>query len=409
MAYARLGVSYSNLGERRQAVEHLRAAYELRDRASELERLYLTAHYYSSVTSEIEKGIEIYELWRRTYPRDFTAPNNLAVAYLQTGEFEKAIAESQEAIRLAPDGAFPYANLGEAYLRLDRLDEAKAVIEQALAKGVDTRGFHRMLFAMAHFRGDEAGKQRARDAVKGKPQEIAILDWTGAELALAGRWREAKNVGRRAVESLQRIGFGAVAAEIRANIVVGDAAFGLCGSAPEDVASLLRIQPADSVRLDVIPALVLCGGLPRAQSLIDEIARANPTDTILNRVHLPRSRAIIELDRGNPHKAIELLEAGVPFEAAYPANNYVRGLACLHLREAEKAAAEFRQILDHRGRVGMDLIYCLAQLDFARAKALAGDAAAARTAYQDFLTAWKDADADLPILKKAQAEYAKLQ
>lgn len=367
MAWARLGVAYSNFGDRNQAAEHLRRAYELRDRVSELERLYITAHYYRNVTGEVEKAIETYELWKRTYPRDFTPRNNLAAAYHATGQFEKALVESQEAMRLAPDRAFPYSNLAGSYFALNRLDEAKAALEQALSKGLDSFDFHHMLFAIAHFRGDEVGKRRARDAVKGKPEEVAILDWETAELALAGRWREAKNAGRRAVESLQRIGFGAVAAEIRANIVVTEATFGLCDSVPEDITSLLRLQPADSVRLDVIPALVLCGGLPRAQSLIDEIARANPTDTILNRVHLPRSRAIIELDRGNPQEAIELLEAGVPFEAAYPANNYVRGLAYLHLREAEKAAAEFRQILDHRGRVGMDLIYCLAQLDFARA------------------------------------------
>ncbi|MGH9794394.1 MAG: protein kinase domain-containing protein [Candidatus Acidiferrales bacterium] len=409
MAYARLGVSYSNLGEQQQAAEHLRKAYELRDRVSELERLYLTAHYHSSVTRDVPKAIETYELWKRTYPRDFTPYNNLANSYAIIGQFEKALAEAQDAVRLDPDSAFAYSNLGGAYFSLGRFDEAKSVYDQALGRGVDTYGFHEMLFAIAYFRGDRAGMQREIDSLKGKLYEDAALTWKTQELVLAGRWREAKEYGRRGIELLQRIGLNTAAAHVQSDIALTEAAFGMCGAVGRQVAAALAIQDDASVKLHVVPALTLCGDFRRAQALVDEVARKNPTGTLLHRVELPGAQAVIELSRGNAQKAIELLESGMPYEDAHPQNSYVRGLAYLHLREGEKAAAEFRKITDHRGRVGMDVIYRLAQLGLARAKAQAGDTAAARTAYRDFLAAWKDADADLPILKEAKAEYAKLQ
>jgi len=407
-AYARLGVTYSNIGERQQAVDHLRKAYELRERVSELERLYITAHYYNNVTGEIEKAIETYQLWKTTYPRDFTPPNNLAVAYFNTGQFEKALGESQEAVRLAPDRAFPYSNLAGSYLALNRFDEAKAVSEQASAKGLHCVDCYFILFSAAHLQGDDKGKQQARDALKGTAEEDAVLEMDAAALMQAGRVREARDIRNRAVVALQRFGLNTMAARLRAAAAVDEALLGRCGNVRETTMAALAMDASPTVKQQVVTALALCGEASRAQSLLDDTVRTE-RGTIFRTVQFPQMQASIELARKKPQKAVELLEVGRPYEAGYPGNVFVRAYAYLLARDGAKAAAEFQKVLDARGVVQLDIIHPLARLGLARAKALAGDTAGARTAYQDFLAAWKDADPDLPILKEAKAEYAKLQ
>jgi serine/threonine protein kinase/tetratricopeptide (TPR) repeat protein len=409
MAYARLGVALINMGEWAQAAECLQKAFELRDRVSEMERLYITAHNYVSVTGEIEKSIEIYELWKRTYPRDFTAYNNLSVTYHRIGQFEKALAEAQEAVRLAPNIGFPYSNIARAYHSMGRFAEAKAVIDQALAKGISNFDFYSLLFTMAFYETDPAGRQRAFDGIKGKPEEEAVLKWQAAELAMAGRWREAKQMEARAQDALLRIGLKAVAAEAGARSALGDAALGLCGSAREQAAAALRMGASKELKGTLSAAFALCRDGNRAQALVNEIAKENPTDTLFQRVFLPRTRAVIELQRENTAKALELLESGLPYEAGHPTNTFIRAQAYLQMRDGQKAIAEFQKFFDRRAVLGVDLLYRLGQLGLARAKALAGDTTGARTAYQDFLAAWKDADSDLPVLQQAKAEYAKLQ
>jgi len=407
MAYARLGVTYSNFGERAQAVDHLRKAYELRDRVSELERLYITAHYYNNVTGEIEKAIETYRLWKTTYPRDFTPPNNLAVAYFATGQFESALAEAQEAVRLAPDRTFPYSNLAGSYLALNRFDEAKAVCEQALAKGLHAMDCYFMLFNVAHLQNDEKGMQRVRDALKGAPEEGAVLEMDAAALTQAGRLREGRDTRNRAVDGLQRLGLKTMAAQLRGKIPVDEALVGRCESVRETTAAALALDSSQAVKQEAITALALCGEVSRAQSLLDDTVRTE-RGTIFRTVQFPQMQASIELARKKPQKAVELLETGRPYEAGYPGNTFVRGQAYLLARDGAKAAAEFQRVLDARGVGQLDITHPLARLGLARAKAQAGDTAGARTAYQDFLAAWKDADSDLPILKEAKAEYAKL-
>ncbi len=407
MAWARLGVSYSNFGDQGQAAEHLRKAYALRERLSELERLYITSHYYRNVTGEVEKAIESYELWKRTYPRDFTPRNNLAVSYLEIGQFEKALAEAQEALRLQPDSAFPYDNVASAYMAMDRFDEAKAIYEQALARNIDSVGVRETLFQVAYFRGDEAEMQRQLDALKGRPEEIAIV-FRGGVQALAGRWREAKQSLVGSIDGIERLGLKSIAGDMLAGIAIDSALFGVCSDVRTHAESARAKSRNANTVLNSAAALALCGDLPRAQALVDEVARENPTNTVMNRVHLSRVRALIELKRGNAQKAVDLLEPGLAFEAAHPPNTFTRAQAYLMLKDGEKAAAQFQRILNNRGTAGLNTFYPLSRLGLARAKVLAGDAPGARTAYQDFFAAWKDADADLPILKEAKAEYAKL-
>jgi len=409
MAWARLGVAHANFGDRNQAAEHLLKAYELRDRVSERERLYIMSHYYRNVTGEIEKAIETYELWKRTYPRDFTPRNNLAVSYSQTGQFEKALAEAQEALRLQPDSAFPYNNVAGAYMALNRFDEARAIHEQALARNLDSIAVRETLFQVAYFRGDEAEMQRQIDALKGKPEEIVASGFRGGVLALEGRWREAKQSLMVSIDGVERLGLRSIVGDLHAGMAIDSALFGVCSDVRFHVESARARSRNANTALNAATALALCSDLPRAQALVDEVARENPTNTVLNRIDLPRVRAVLELKRGNPQKAVDLLEAGLPFEAAHPTNTFTRAQAYLLLKDGEKAAAQFQRILNNRGTAGLNTLYPLSRLGLARANALAGDAAGARTAYQDFLAAWKDADPDLPLLREAKAEYAKLQ
>ncbi len=409
MAYARLGAAHSNFGDRKQAAEYLLKAHDLRDRVSERERLYIQSHYYRNVTGEVEKAIETYELWKRTYPRDFTPRNNLAVSYSETGQFEKALAEAQEALRLRPDSAFPYNNVASVYMALNRFDEAKAIHEQALARNIDSIAVRETLFQVAYFRGDEAEMQRQLDALKGKPEEIVIGGFRGGILALAGRWREAKQSFVGSIDGVERLGLKSIVGDMHAGIAIDSALFGVCSDVRTHAESARVKSRSANTALNSATALALCGDLSRAQALVDEVARENPTNTMMNRVHVPGVQAVIELKRGNFQKAVDLLEPGLSFEAAHPPITFVRGQAYLGLRDGEKAAAQFQRILNSRGTAGMTTLYPLSRLGLARAKALAGDAAGARTVYQDFLAAWKDADPDLPVLKEAKAEYAKLQ
>jgi tetratricopeptide (TPR) repeat protein len=294
-------------------------------------------------------------------------------------------------------------------MALNRFDEAKAIHEQALARNLDSMSVRETLFQIAYFRGDEAEMQRQLDAMKGRPEEIAIVGFRGGVLALAGRWREAKQSLLGSIDGIERMGLKSVAGDMLAGIAIDSALFGVCSDVRTHAESARTKSRSANTVLTSATALALCGDLPRAQALVDEVARENPTGSVLNRVQLPGVRAVIEIRRGNPQKAIDLLESGVPFEAAHPPNTFTRAHAYLELGDGEKAAAQFQRILDNRGTGGLNTFYPLSRLGLARAKALAGDAAGARTAYQDFLSAWKDADPDLPLLKEAKAEYAKLQ
>jgi tetratricopeptide (TPR) repeat protein/DNA-binding winged helix-turn-helix (wHTH) protein len=414
MAYATLGVVYLMQG-RGQASDCLKKAFELKERASEREKLYISAHYYGDVTGQIDKTIEVYESWKEIYPRDILPRENLVLSYALIGQYEKALTNGSEAMRLNPKDRITYMNDADAYEMLDRYDETKAIAEQASAQNLDSMDVHVTLYDIAFIRGDAAGMQREIAWAVGKPDGWYLLSFAAqAEYAL-GRTQRARETFRRAASLLESEGLKEAAAKARAMQTISEAALGNIQEARQKATEALTSPVDKSTRMRLATALALCGDTNRAQKLIDELAKDFPLDTLLNNVSLPVARAIIEIQHNNPTRATTLLEAASPYELGEGPGIgpylpiYTRAQAYLQAREGAKAAAEYQKILDHRGIDPTSLHYTLARLGLGRAYALQGQTTKARTAYQDFLTLWKDADPDIPILKRAKAEYAKLK
>jgi tetratricopeptide (TPR) repeat protein len=412
LAYARLGAVYGNLGEHELATEYQKKAFGLQDRVSEPERLYITAHYYTDVTRELDKTIETYQLWKQTYPRDWTAYNNLSLTYSQTGQPDKALEEAREALRLEPNHPFPHLNVAFAYLSLNRFEEARAIIEQAMAQNIDHVAFHTGLYLLGFLEGDTAAMRKQVEWAKGKPGESFLLSLQSNAAFSSGKVQEAREFSRQAVELMQRRNLTENVASAVAREAGREALLGNRRRARERAAAALVMKGGVGPEIVACAALALAGAIDQAEALADDLGRRFPTDTLLNARGLPSIRAVIEIRRGNPNRAVELLRIAIPYElggGAGLATIYVRGQAYLRAGAGEEAVTEFQKILDHKGIAAVALLHPLARLGLARAHALAGDTAGARRAYQDFLALWKDADPDIPILQEAQAEYAKLR
>jgi serine/threonine protein kinase/tetratricopeptide (TPR) repeat protein len=412
VAYARLGMSYANTGRSELAMENTKLAFERRERASELEKLYISTHYYDNVTGELDKSIEAYQLWKRTYPRDFIPPTNLTVAYNSIGKFDQGLEEAQETMRLEPNSAFSYSVLGLAYLGLNRLAEAKAVRLKQISLNLFSLGDHRDLYMLAFLEGDTAGMQREAEWAKGKPEEFSMLETVAEAAAFSGKLRKARDAYHQAIESAQRGKFEESAAVIAARQGMTEAMFGNLPQAREAAQAAVARNRSQFTLFFAGMAQAMGGDLREATALADELSKRFPTDTLGNNVRVPSIRGEIEIKRGNPGKAVELLRAALPYDFGIfnrMQPTYVRGQAYLQAKQGKEAAAEFQKVLDHRGSCQTSPHCALSHLQLARARVLSGDAAGARSAYQDFFAIWKDADPDIPILLAAKAEYAKLR
>src|SRR6184192_2536198 len=413
VAYARLGQAYNNTGQSALAIENTKQAFERRERASEPEKLYISTHYYENVTGDWDKAIEAYQLWKRTYPRDSIPTNNLAVAYnVYLGKFDQGLAEALETMCLDPNSAFSYGVLGASYLGLNRFAEAKAVREKQVALKLDNMGDHRDLYVMAFLEGDTSGMQREADWAKGKTNEFEMLEAVAEAAAFSGKLQKAREIYAQAIESARRGKFEESAAGITARQAATE---GLVGNETQARATAQEALAMDRSRATAFfagLALAMAGDTRQAAAVVDELSKRFPGDTVVNNSWGPTIRSEIEVNRGNARKAIELLQLASPYETGLVVRlvpNYARGQAYLKARQAKEAAAELQKILDHRGVCQTAPACALSHLQLGRAHALSGDAAAARTAYQDFFAIWKDADPAVPILKEAKAEYGKLQ
>jgi len=410
-AYGRLGQVYWNLGQAELGREYTIKAFELRDRVSEPERLYLISHYYELVNGDLEKAIETYQLWKQTYPRDWTPWLNLAIDYNRMGMYDKAIAEVREAIRLNPNHAFNYQTLTWAYFGLNRFDEAKAICEQQISKGSDDPGLHAFLYYTAVIQGDATSMERQVEWAKGKENSDYMLGAQAGVAAFFGKLQRARELNQHSTELSQRRNFKEAAGATVAVEALTEAALGNFPVARERAAAALALAPRGIyAQVLAADALAVSGQADQALALADDLGRRFPQNTMVNAVAMPVIRASVELERGNPTAAIELLQSTKPYQYGEGLLSfYVRGQAHLRAGAGKEAAAEFQQILDHRGATWFwPVVYALAELGLARAHALAGDLAHSRKAYQDFFALWKDADPDIPILQQAKAEYAKL-
>ena len=412
MAHARLAAVYNNLGEEDRSVEEAKKAFDLRERVSERERFYITDHFYTA-NGNIEKDKETLELAIKTYPNDSSPYANLALIYnLFYGDFEKAIPLANEFTRLEPNAPFGYEHSAGPYMALNRLEEARSVLQRAVDAKADNLFIHESFYELAFLNGDADGMQRQVAWAAGKPSEYFLLISMANAAAAHGQMQKAEELIRRSVQVSDRLGFKGTTAETHADFAVVQAEVGNASKAKGLVASSSALAHGRRNMEPVAVALAMAGDASRAQAIEDDLGHRFPEDTLLHRVSIPVVRALIEMDRKAPEKAIEALRTATPYELGagqglFPI--YVRGLAYLQAKRGPEAAAEFQKIVDHRGIAPVVAEHSLAKLGLGRAYSMAGDTAKARAAYQDFLALWKDADPDIPILKEAKAEYSKLQ
>jgi serine/threonine protein kinase/Tfp pilus assembly protein PilF len=415
MAYARIGTIYSAEGETVRAAENTRKAYELRDRASERERFYIASRYEQNIIGDLEAARKTYELWAQTYRRDDSPLANLCLIHLNLGEYGKALAACQEALKLNPESGFNNGNLVLAYLALNRLDEAKATAQEAQAHNVDSPYIHFRLYIGDFLEHDARGMEREAARLMGKTgYEDGMLDLESATAAYAGQFVKARGLTRRAVDTARRADEKEAAAGYEAGAAIRDALIGKASLVRQQAQAALAFSDGRDVEGTSAIALGLIGDSAQAVRLGNNLSQRFPKDTIVQSEYLPMIHSATILGRSHAsqdaEKAIEALVAAAPYELGamlYPA--YLRGEAYLAAKRGPAAAAEFQKVLDHPGVVANDPIGTLAHLGLGRAYALTGDTPKAKAAYQDFFALWKDADSDIPILKEANAEYAKLQ
>jgi len=422
MAYAFLGRTYGDIGESVLSAESTSKAYQLKDHTSDRERFFIDVTYHRQVTGNLEKAHQTLELWAETYPRDRDAYGLLSGFSSQgSGKYQEAIEEGKKAISLDPDFVPGYANVASAYIYLDRPGEAEKILQQASERKLEIPDYILLRYYIAFLKGDQAGMER--EAALGEAHPGA-QDWMlhaeSLTLARSGQLQRAREMSRRAVDLAQQAGQRERAAIFEAGVAAWEALLGNLPAARRKASEALELSKGRDVEYGAAFALAVAGDSVQAQALANDLERRFPEDTSVQFSYLPTLRALFALNRGEASHAIELLQTALPFELAVPGIDYysffgglypayVRGEAYLAARKGAEAAAEFQKILDHPGIVLSDPIGALAHLQLGRAYVLSGEQAKARSAYQDFLTLWKDADPDIPILKQARAGYAKLQ
>jgi eukaryotic-like serine/threonine-protein kinase len=413
IAYARLGTCYANIGETTLGVPNTRKAYELRERVSEEEKFYIESHYYEFVTGDQESARKSYQLWADTYPRDWNAMPPLPGIYRQLGQYEKSLEAARESFRRNSGISLNYNILVQSYLDLNRLDEARATAEEAQTKKLDSSELRIDLYYLAFLQNDAVGMSQQVAWAASKPGiENVLLAEEADTSAYFGHIEKAREFTSRAVASAKRAEEKEVAAGYESDSALREALFGNPAEARQRAVAALALSTGRGVQFVAAFALALSGDAAGAQALADDLAKRFPEYTTVRFNYLPTIHAQIALSRNDSSQAVDALQAAAPYELGsagglYPI--YVRGEAYLAGHQGSEAAAEFQKILDHRALVLNDPIGALAHLQIGRAYAMQADTAKAKAAYQDFLALWKDADPDIPILKEAKAEYAKLQ
>jgi hypothetical protein len=417
LAHATLGRQYADLDESDLSAASTTKAWQLKDRTSDREKFFIAATYEILAMGNLEQARQICEAWAHTYPREALPhvmlsgnPNKAA------GRYEQAAAEARKAIEFDPDFAMAYFNLGVNNVYLNRPDEAENAIRRALGRGLDIDEFSMLQHDIAFLKGDPAGMEReASRARERSGAEAWVSNKEAFVLAYSGHLRQARILSQRAVDQATQEYQTERAALWQAGGALREAFFEQAPDSRRSAAAALKMSNSPEVEYGAALAFALSGDSSRAPMLADDLERRFPEDTVVRFSYLPVLRARIALNRGDSARAIEILQAVTPYElgasrglfgALYPI--YMRGEAHLAARQGLEAATEFQRILDHRGIVGSDPIGALAHLQLGRALALSGDTIKAKSAYQDFLTLWKDADPNIPILAQARSEYAKL-
>jgi DNA-binding winged helix-turn-helix (wHTH) protein/tetratricopeptide (TPR) repeat protein len=417
VAYAYLGIMHTTIGEPAIGAAYTEKAFELKERTSESEKYFISATYFKEVTGNLKRAEQTCALWSHAYPRSEKPHYYLSGAiYPQTGDYEKAVEEGREAVRLNSDSPIPYAFLMSAYIAVNRFDDAKATYLRALGHNLNSPFFHQELYQIAFVQNDleEMTHQVTWSAGKAWAEDI-LLSLKAETAAYSGRLREAREISRKAVDTAQRAGEKEAAARYIVQSAVREALLGNAEEARKRASSAMEQSTGRDVQYGAALAFAFAGNDQKARSLTRELAKRFPEDTIVQFNYLPTLRAKLALNQRRSSEALETLEPAAPYElggttgssygwnALFPV--FLRGEAYLRAENGRQAAEEFRKIIDHRGIVVNEPIGVLAHLGLARAYALQGDKPKARAAYQDFLALWKDADPDIPVLKQAIAEF----
>jgi tetratricopeptide (TPR) repeat protein/tRNA A-37 threonylcarbamoyl transferase component Bud32 len=416
-AYAAMAGVYFNLNEVGRAAENIRKAYDLREKVSERERFLIEDVYCLNATGELEKAAQTSELWQETYPRDYAPYNMLGFISDCLGNWEKALLQFRAALPLDPNNANNYLNLGIAYTALNRLDEAEAVYKQAEERKLESELLLQSRYWLAFLKGDVAQMAQLVSAAMGKPGAEDLLLATQADTeGWYGRLKDAHELTGRAMDSAHHNDANESAAAYQAAAALREVEAGNREQAGAEAKAALKLAPNRYVRAMAALALARAGDTAGAEKLAAELDKTFPLGTLVQRYWLPTIRAGVALQRKDPNRAIELLQVASTIELSEPTNFtiflcpvYLRGEAYLMLHDGNAAAAEFQKFIDHRGLVMNFPWGALARVGLARAYAMERNTVKARTAYQDFLALWKDADPVIPILKEAKAEYAKLK
>jgi len=416
MAYATLGVVYSNLTRDTLAEENLRKAFELKDRASERERFYISAHYFSELQLDVNKTIETYQEWINTYPRDNVPSDNLSLAYEGIGQYDKALAAANQAMTIDPKDPFSYQNLAAAYMGLNRFDEAKAVLDKGDEQKLFMPVGYLIRFGIGFTQRDQVATQKAFEGSgQYKSVRVLVLMFKMQSEYFDGKATTARKTLSQAIETSQQSGLKEFAGSLMLLGPQLELTIGNSVDARGAVARALALSNSRDNRMNAALLLARTGDAGGAEKIFAELSKESPNDTMLHSVWIPAARAAIEVRRNDGKKAIQLLESARPYELGAGFNscnywaNYARAEAYLKVHDGKDAAAEYQKILDHRGVSATNPLYSLSRVGLARAYSFQGDSAKARAAYQDFFAAWKDADPDIAILKQAKMEYAKLQ
>jgi DNA-binding winged helix-turn-helix (wHTH) protein len=422
MAYVFQGFGYGDLGEGTLSAESTSKAYQLRDRVSDVERFFLTASYDLHVTGNLQRARQTCDAWAKTYPRD-PIPHGFLGGIIEPvlGKYERAAAESKKLTEMDPDLSIGYNILALNYTFLGRLDDAQGTLRLAAQRRLEVPDFVVDRYQIAFLRGDQAGMER--EAAQGQAQSGAeawstYLDGFGA--AYFGHLRQARSRSQRAVELAQQSGQLERAALFETGAALREAFFGNAAAAQQGALAALKISRGRDVEYGAAFALTLSGDSSRAQALANDLEDRFPEDTAVQFSYLPALRALLSISHGDPAKALDALQNAAPYELGQPPSSffgffgtmypvYVRGQAYLQARHGAEAALEFQKILNQRTIVITDPVGALAHLQLGRALALTGDTTKARNAYRQFLTLWTKADPDIPVLREANAEYARLQ
>jgi len=428
MGYNAVGNDYYGLTELGRASEYFTKAFQLREHASEREKLDITGGYYEVVTGELDKAAQTYEEEIQNYPRDYRAHLDLGNEYTSLGEYEKSTESYRQSLRLAPENVNGYTNLGNSLLSLQRFDEARQILHEAQARKLDAFILHNDLYALAFLGTNSPAMAEQQEWFAGKPEENFGLTLASDTEAYGGHVGKARELTKRAVDSAVRADSKESGAVWQANAALREAAYGSTTEARQLAAEALGLAPASQgAESEAALAFAMAGDTAHAESLAQDLGKRFPLDTQMQSIWLPTIQAQLALYRKNPTSALTALQAASPIELGqtnFVANIsclyhvYIRGEAYLAAGQGSAAAAEFQKIIDHSGIVWNCWTGALAHLGVARANALqaktsqGADADAARVrglaAYEDFLTLWKDADPGIPILKEAKAEYARL-